>query len=137
MSEPADLKILHPKNWPPAKGYANGIEAEGRVVFVAGQIGADENLKVVSDSLVDQFGRALENIAAVLAEAGSTPAHICRITGFCTNKAEYLASLKDLGPVWRAVMGRHYPAMSLVFVSALVEDGAKIELEATAVIPKD
>jgi enamine deaminase RidA (YjgF/YER057c/UK114 family) len=132
------MRILQPKNWKPAVGYANGIEVPaGRIIFVAGQIGWNSDEKLVSNDLVEQFGQALDNILEVLANAGGTAEHICRISGFCTAKEEYIAGRRALGPVWRTRMGRHFPTMSLIFVDALLEDGAKIELEATAVLPEE
>ena len=129
-------QILHPGGWAPAIGYSNGVAAAaGRIVFVAGQIGWNAEQRFESDDLARQFERALENIVAVLAEAGAGPEHVCRMTGFCTNKPEYLAARPEIGRAWRRVMGRRFPAMSMVFVSALLDEGAKIELEATAVVP--
>ncbi len=130
------MQTLQPPGWSAPIGYANGIAAApGRIVFVAGQIGWDEEQKFHSAELVPQFEQALKNAVAVVAAAGGKPEHICRLTAFCTDKAAYLAARSALGPVWRGVMGRHYPAMSPVFVSALVDEGAMIEIEATAVIP--
>jgi enamine deaminase RidA (YjgF/YER057c/UK114 family) len=129
-------EILHPQGWAPAIGYANGIAAApGRVVFVAGQIGWDAQQRFHSSEIEHQFEQALRNLLAVVAEAGGTAEHICRITAYCTDKTEYLAARKNLGKVWHGLMGRHYPAMTMVFVSALLDEGAKIELEATAVLP--
>lgn len=131
------MKILQPDNWKPAIGYANGIEVPaGRVVFIAGQVGWDASEEFVSDDLIQQFGQAMDNILAVLKEAGGGPEHICRITGFCTSKKEYVDGRKALGPIWKERMGRNYPTMSFVFVDELLEDRAKVELEATAVIPE-
>lgn len=134
-----NMRILQPEHWKPAIGYANGIEAPaGRVVFIAGQVGWNgEKEEFPSDDLIEQFGLALDNILAVLAEAGGGPEHICRITGFCTSKDEYVKGRKALGPIWKERMGRHFPTMSFVFVNALLEDRAKVELEATAVIPDE
>lgn len=137
MPEAYSPKILHPEGWPKAVGYSNGIEVPaGRIVFLSGIVGWDADEKFPSSDLVDQFGLALKNILAVLAEAGGGPEHITRITGFCTDKAEYVAGRRALGPIWKELMGRNYPCMSFVFVSALLEDEAKVELEATAVIPE-
>lgn len=128
--------ILHPKDWSPAIGYSNGVAAApGRIVFVAGQIGWNAEQRFETADLARQFERALENIVAVLAEAGARPEHVCRMTGYCTEKAEYLAARPEIGRAWRRVMGRRFPAMTMVFVSALLDEGAKIELEATAVVP--
>jgi len=130
------MEILQPPRWARPRGFANGIAAEGRLVFVAGQIGWNpESESFETDDFAGQFGQALENIAAVLAEAGGRPEHIARLTWYVTDKQAYVASLKDLGAPYRAVMGRHYPAMAVVQVTALVEDRAKLEIEATAVVP--
>ncbi|MBI3436137.1 MAG: RidA family protein [Proteobacteria bacterium] len=129
-------RVLLPPGWATPVGYANGIEAPvGRTIFVAGQIGWDASGKFANDDLAPQFERTLMNITAVLAQAGAEPRHICRMTAFCTDKPAYVAARNDLGRIWRQVMGKHYPAMSLVFVAALLEDRAKIEIEATAVVP--
>jgi enamine deaminase RidA (YjgF/YER057c/UK114 family) len=130
------MEILHPKHWARAKGYANGVTAEGRLVFVAGQIGWNANQRFESDDFVAQVEQALSNIVAVLAEAGAGPEHLARLTWYVTNKAEYLSRLSEVGGVYRRVIGQHFPAMTLVEVSGLVEDGAKVEIEATAVAPK-
>lgn len=130
------MQTLQPADWPRPRGYANGTAAEGRLVFVAGQIGwnpATERFE--SDDFADQAAQALANIVAVLAEAGAGPEHITRLTWYVTDKAEYIASLGRLGPVYREVLGRHFPAMALVQVAGLLEDRAKVEIEATAVIP--
>jgi len=128
------MRRLQPPGWPEPRGYANGIEASGRLVFVAGQIGWDETGTFVSDTLAGQLEQALRNIVAVLAEAGAGPEHVVRLTWYVTSRDEYLASVKAVGAAYRAVMGRHFPAMSVVEVSALVESRAKIEIEATAAI---
>ena len=126
---------LHPKGWPAPKGYANGLMGEGRIVIIGGQIGWDTAGRF-ADSFVPQVRQALSNILAVLAEAGGKPEHIARLTWFVTDIGEYRASLAELGPAYRAVMGRHFPAMTLVEVSALVEEEAKVEIEATAILPR-
>jgi enamine deaminase RidA (YjgF/YER057c/UK114 family) len=128
-------QVLQPQGWLPAKGYANGIAASGRQVFVAGQIGWNGNQHFVSDDFVAQVEQALHNIVAVLAEAGATPEHLTRMTWYITDKREYLTRLKAVGAVYREVIGRHFPAMTMVQVSALIEDRAKVEIEATAVVP--
>jgi enamine deaminase RidA (YjgF/YER057c/UK114 family) len=110
--------------------------AEGRLVFVAGQIGWDASGRVVSDDLVEQLRQTLENTLAVLREAGAGPEHVARMTWYVTDKREYLARGRELGEVYRALMGRHYPAMAVVEVQALLEDRAKVEIETTAVVPK-
>ncbi|MDP3896166.1 MAG: RidA family protein [Mesorhizobium sp.] len=129
-----ELQFLDPAGWKPAKGYANGIAASGRTVFLGGQIGWTGQQIFESDDFVDQVRQALENIVAVLAEAGGTPDRIVRMTWFITDKAEYVARLKEVGDVYRAVIGRHFPAMTMVQVTALIEDRAKVEIEATAVL---
>lgn len=130
------IQILHPPNWLPPVGYANGISvAAGRFVFIAGQVGWDADQRFQSDDLVPQFGQALKNVLAILAEAGGKPSHICRLTAFCIDKPAYLAGRRELGRVWKSLIGDHYPAMSMIFVADLLDTPAKIELEATAVIP--
>ena len=130
------MRALLPAGWRPPSGYANGIEAPaGCIVFVAGQVGWDAAQRFQSDRLVPQFEQALKNVLAVLAEAGGTPEHICRMTAYCTDKAAYLAGRRELGGIWRRLMGTHYPAMSMVFVADLLDAPARIELEATAVVP--
>jgi enamine deaminase RidA (YjgF/YER057c/UK114 family) len=128
-------KIVQPPGWPRPKGYANGIVAQGRMLFVAGQVGWNEKEQFDSDDFVRQTEQALKNIVAVLTEAGAKPEHIARMTWYVTDKAEYLDRLAEIGKVYKAVIGAVYPAMSLVQVAGLVEVGAKLEIEATAVIP--
>ena len=129
-------EILHPRHWKPARGYANGVAARGRMVFTGGLIGWDDHENFVSDDFAAQAEQVLRNIVAVLAEAGARPEHLVRLTWYVTDKRDYLAALPELGRAYRAVIGRHYPAMALVQVVALVEDRAKVEIEATAVIPE-
>lgn len=129
-------EILHPKHWKPARGYANGVAAEGRMVFTGGLIGWNANCEFETDDFVEQVAQALRSIVEVLAEAGARPEHLVRLTWYVTDKREYLANLKALGAVYKEIIGRTYPAMALVQVVALVEDRAKVEIEATAVIPK-
>jgi len=129
------MHVLQPPGWAPAKGYANGVVASGRIVFVAGQVGWNAQQRFEAHDFVGQARQALLNIVAVLAEAGARPGHIARMTWYVTDKHEYLASLKALGAVYREVIGAHYPAMSAVAVAGLVEEGARLEIEATAVIP--
>ncbi len=129
-------EILHPKHWKPARGYANGVAAEGRMVFTGGLIGWNANCEFETDDFVEQVAQALRSIVEVLAEAGARPEHLVRLTWYVTDKREYLSNLKALGAVYKEVIGRTYPAMALVQVVALVEDRAKVEIEATAVIPK-
>jgi len=129
------IEILQPDGWAPAKGYANGMAAEGRQVFVAGQVGWNERCEFVSDDFVEQVEQALKNIVAVLKVAGGEPQHVVRLTWYLTDKREYLARPKELGEAYRRVMGRNFPTMSAIVVVALIEDRAKVEIEATAVIP--
>ena len=128
--------VLLPRGWAPPVGYANGVAAApGRIVFVAGQVGWDEHQKFGSDHLVPQFEQALKNVLAVLGEAGGKPEHVCRMTAYCCDRPAYLAARTELGGIWRKLMGRHFPAMSMIFVADLLDHPAKIELEATAVVP--
>jgi enamine deaminase RidA (YjgF/YER057c/UK114 family) len=130
-------QVLHPSGWLPPIGYANGISVPaGRIVFVAGTVGWDANQKFQSEELVPQFEQALKNIIAILAEAGAKPADICRMTAFCIDKPAYLAGRRELGHIWKSLIGNHFPAMSMIFVADLLDAPAKIELEATAVIPE-
>jgi len=130
------MDVLQPPGWARPKGYANGISAEGRLVFVAGQVGWNPATeKFESDNFVAQARQALENIAAILEQAGAKPEHMVRMTWYVTSKEEYLASLGDLGPAYRDVMGRNFPAMTAVQVAGLVEEGGKVEIEVTAVMP--
>jgi len=129
------MRLLHPKNWSPTKGFSNGVAAEGRQVFVAGQIGTNAGQQIVDDDFVAQVEQALRNIVDVLAEADARPEHIVRLTWYITDKREYLARSKDVGQAYRRVVGRHFPAMTLVQVSALLDDRAKVEIEATAIVP--
>lgn len=134
MSEPHEF--LHPRNWKRPRGYANGIAAEGRLVFLAGQVGWNAEQRFESQDFIDQTRQALANILALVREAGGGPAHVTRLTWFVLDKQEYLSRLTDLGTAYRSVMGSHFPTMSLVQVVALVEDEARVEIEATAVVPK-
>lgn len=128
-------QFLHPKSWKPAVGYSNGVAATGRMVFTGGLVGWNAEKEFESDDFVHQVSLALRNILAVLAEAGARPEHLVRLTWYVTDKNEYLANLKGLGRAYREIIGKHFPAMALVQVVALVEDRAKVEIEATAVIP--
>src|ERR1700683_2746215 len=123
---------LHPRSWKTPKGFVNGIAAEGRVVFLAGQVGWNAEQIFESEDFVAQTRQALANIVALVAEAGGKPEHIVRLTWFVLDKRDYLSRLRELGDAYRAVMGKHFPAMSLVQVGALVEEKARGELEATA-----
>ena len=129
------LRILHPEGWAPPKGYANGVLASGRQLHVAGQIGWDAEQRIVPGGLVPQARQALENIVAVLASGGARPEHLVRLTWYLTDRAAYLAASKELGAVYREVIGRHYPAMTAIEVSSLMEVDAVVEIEATAIIP--
>ena len=130
------MSVLLPPGWAPPIGYANGISVPaGRIVFIAGQVGWDHQQRFHSEQLIPQFDQALKNVLAVLAQAGGAPEHICRLTAYCIDKPAYLAGRAELGRIWRHLLGRHYPAMSMIFVADLLDHPAKIELEATAVIP--
>ena len=131
------MKVLQPHGWSLPIGYANGIAASGTVVFIAGQVGWDAQQKFHSEELPAQFEQALQNVLAVLAAAGGRPEHLCRMTAFCCDKPAYLAARSEIGRTWRRLIGRHYPAMSMIFVADLLDFPAKIELEATAVIPAE
>ena len=130
------MKPLCPEGWPRPKGYSNAMSAHGRVVFTAGIVGWDETGAFVSDTLPGQFAQALKNILAILACDGAGPENIARLTCYVVDIEAYRASLKEIGEAWKTLMGRHYPAMALVAVSALVESEALVEIEATAVIPE-
>jgi enamine deaminase RidA (YjgF/YER057c/UK114 family) len=131
-------EIIHPPGWTPPIGYSNAIAAEsGRIVFIAGQVGWDKHQKFHSREIAPQFEQALKNVLAILNEAGGKPEHICRMTAYCCDKAAYIAARAMLGGIWRRLMGRHYPAMSMIFVSGLLDSPALIELEATAIVLKD
>jgi enamine deaminase RidA (YjgF/YER057c/UK114 family) len=128
--------ILQPAGWAQPKGYANGVAAEGKLVFVGGQIGWDPQRRFESDDLVSQVRQTLQNVVEVLAEAGAKPDHVVSMTWYLTDKTDYLGHLEGIGKVYREVMGRHFPAMAVVQVTALVEDRAKVEIQAMAVVPK-
>jgi enamine deaminase RidA (YjgF/YER057c/UK114 family) len=131
------MELLLPDGWAPPIGYANGIAVNaGRIVFVAGQVGWDAQQRFQSDELAAQFEQALKNVLAVLATAGGEARHICRMTAYCCDKPAYLGARRELGAIWRKHMGRHYPAMSMIFVADLLDSPGKIELEATAVLPR-
>jgi enamine deaminase RidA (YjgF/YER057c/UK114 family) len=131
------MQTLLPEGWAPPIGYANGIAVDaGRIVFVAGQVGWDAQQRFHSEEIAPQFDQALANVVEVLARAGAKPEHICRMTAYCCDKPAYLAARKELGAIWRRRIGKHYPAMSMIFVSDLLDSPGKIELEATAVIPR-
>ena len=129
------LRTLQPRAWAPPRGYANGVAGRGTIVIVGGQVGWDERQQFESDDFVAQARRALQNVVAVLAEASALPEHVARMTWYVVDKREYLACGKALGAAYREIMGRHYPAMTAVEVKSLMEDAARVEIEATAVIP--
>ena len=128
-------QILQPEGWAKPQGYSNGIAATGRMVFVGGQIGWNERSEFETDDLVGQLRQTLQNVVAVLAEAGAGPEHVTAMTWYFTDKRDYLANLRPIGAAYREVMGRNYPAMAAVQVAALMEDRAKIEIQAWAVVP--
>ena len=130
------MKILQPAAWPRPKGYSNGISATGRLVFTAGMIGWDDKEMIVSHRMEEQFGQALKNIVAVLAEDGAGPEHIVRLTIYVTDRVQYISRRDDLAPIWKAIMGSHFPAIALVEVKGLVNSSALVEIEATAVVPE-
>jgi enamine deaminase RidA (YjgF/YER057c/UK114 family) len=130
-----DFEILQPAGWPRPRGYSNGIVAQGRQVFVAGQVGWDAQGRFASADLAGQVKQALLNIVTVLSEADAKPEHIVRLTWYVTSREEYHAQLREIGAAYRTVMGKHFPAMSVVQVVALMEAEAKVEIEATAVLP--
>jgi enamine deaminase RidA (YjgF/YER057c/UK114 family) len=129
------VRALQPPGWPRARGYAHGIEAHGRLVFTAGQIGWGPDGGFASSDLAGQVRQTLANVVAVLAEAGAGPEHVVRLTWYVVDREEYLASQKEIGAAYREVMGRHFPAMAVVVVAGLVEADARVEIEATAVVP--
>jgi enamine deaminase RidA (YjgF/YER057c/UK114 family) len=130
-----NMQILQPPEWARPRGYACGVAAQGRLVFISGQIGCNEQGQVRSTDFLAQAQQALQNVLTVLAEADGRPEHIVRLTWYIVDKQEYLACSKDLGIAYRTLMGKHYPAMTVVQVTALVEDLARVEIEATAVVP--
>ena len=130
------FEILQPQGWPRPKGYSNGISTQGRQIYISGQIGWDAGGRFTSKQLAGQVKQALENIVAVLAEAGGKPEHIVRLTWYVTSRDEYHTELRDIGAAYRAVLGKHFPVMSVVQVVALMEAEAKVEIEATAVLPQ-
>lgn len=129
------MKFLQPSNWPRPRGYSNGVVANGRTVFLSGMIGWDATGKLVSEDFVGQARQALRNIVVLLSEAGAKPADIVRMNWYVLDKKEYTGSYKEIGVVYREVIGKHYPAMTAVQVVSLVEDGARVEIEVTAVVP--
>jgi enamine deaminase RidA (YjgF/YER057c/UK114 family) len=130
------MKSLLPPGWPRPKGYSNAMAARGRIIVTAGVVGWDANEHFVSNTLAGQFAQALRNIVAILECDGAGPRNIARLTCYVTSIEEYLASLKEIGEAWKETIGAHYPAMALVEVVRLVEPAAKVEIEATAVVPE-
>jgi enamine deaminase RidA (YjgF/YER057c/UK114 family) len=129
-------EILQPPGWAPPKGYANGVSVRGRQIYLAGQIGWNEQQQLVGSRFAVQVRQAFRNIVTLLAQAGAGPEHLVRLTWFVTTLDEYRGEIKEIGAAYREVIGRHYPPMSVVQVVALVEQGAKVEIEATAVLPE-
>ena len=129
------MTILQPPGWPRPKGYANGISASGRTIYTAGVIGWDEREMIVSHRLDLQFAQVLRNILAILGQDGAGPEHIVRMTVYITDRVQYLKLRDELAPIWKSIMGSHYPAMALVEVKGLVNQSAVVEIEATAVVP--
>jgi enamine deaminase RidA (YjgF/YER057c/UK114 family) len=136
MDTANEIQILKPANWPRPSGYSNGIAITGRQIFVAGQVGWNAECKFNSTRLADQVRQALQNICTVLAEAQAGPEHVVRLTWYLTSRDEYLADLDNIGAAYRDVMGKNFPVMSVVQVVALMEAQAKVEIEATAVVPE-
>jgi len=129
------MEFVNPPGWARPKGYSNGVVARGRLVFVAGQVGWNQEERFETEDFVGQTAQALHNIVAILAAAGARPEHLVRMTWFIADKDEYLSRGKEIGEVYRAIVGRHYPVMSVIVIKGLIETGAKLEIEATAVIP--
>ena len=130
------MQVLQPPGWPRPKGYSNGVAARGRMVFVAGQVGWDAGERFAEAGLVGQVRQALRNVVAILAQAGAGPEHVCRMTWYLADAAEYNASLREIGAAYREIFGKTYPAMTAVQVAGFVEKGARVEIEATAVVPE-
>jgi len=131
------MTVIHPDGWSKPIGYSNGVVAPaGRILFIAGQVGWDEQQMFRSEEMAPQFDQALANVLTVLEKAGGRPEHICRMTAFCIDKPAYLAARPKLGEIWRRRMGKHFPAMSMIFVADLLDSPGLIELEATAVLPE-
>lgn len=130
-------ETILPEGWPSPKGYSNGmLAAEGRTLFLGGQVGWTTEEKFVSEKLVPQFEQALKNIVAIVEKAGGKPKDICRMTCYCKDREQYLTSRKELGTIWKEIIGKHYPCMSMIFVVDLLDHPAVIEIEATAIIPE-
>ena len=135
VAGPSGIQILQPAGWASPRGYSNGIAARGRTVVIGGQVGWDGECRFHTSDFAGQARQALQNIVDILAEAGGKPEHIIRMTWYVTDKREYVASYSQLGQVYREVIGRNFPAMTAVQVAGLIEDAARVEIEATAVIP--
>ncbi|MDP9176275.1 MAG: RidA family protein [Gemmatimonadota bacterium] len=132
-----DAKLLLPEGWAHPSGYSHGLSVSGRIIVIAGQIGWNpETAKFETDDFTAQVRQALSNVVAVLSEAGASPSQLVRLTWFITDREEYLAARRDIGVAYRELIGKHYPPMSIVIVSALIEEEAKVEIEATAIIPE-
>ena len=129
------MRLLHPKNWAPTKGFSSGVAVEGRQIYVAGQVAWNARQEIVDEDFVAQVEQALRNIVDILAEADARPEHLVRLTWYITDKREYIARASEVGQAYRRVVGRHFPPMTLVQVAALLDDRAKVEIEATAVVP--
>ena len=130
------MKALHPPGWPRPKGYSNGISARGRMIFTAGVVGWNEEESFVAQDMVGQLRQILVNTLAILAEDGAGPKHIVRMTWYVTDRSEYIANIREIGAVYRELFGKHFPAMAVVQVAALVEPAARIEIETTAMVPE-
>ena len=135
MAVETKSKVIQPPGWPRPKGYSNGMVAEGRLLVTGGLIGWDEQERFASDDFIDQLRQTLKNTVQVLESGGAEPEHIVRMTWYVTDKREYLERVREIGAVYRETIGRHFPAMAVVEVAALLEDRAKVEIETTAVIP--
>lgn len=134
----SDHQTILPEGWAKPIGYANGILAnKGRTLYLAGQVGWDKNQVFQSDKIIPQFEQAIQNILDIVSAAGGKPTHICRMTCFCKDKPQYMEARRELGQVWKRLMGNHYPAMSMIFVVDLLDHPGVIEIEATAVIPDE
>lgn len=132
----SEMEFLLPPGWPRPKGYAHGVAARGRLIFLSGMVGWDAQEKFASDDLAAQVRQALTNIVAILASAGALPEHITRMTWYVVDRREYRAAAREIGEIYREILGAHYPAMTLVQVAALLEDRARVEIEVTAVVPE-
>lgn len=130
------MEFLNPPGWPRPRGYSNGIAASGRLVLTAGVVGWTKGEVFEHTDMAGQFRQALENIVAILAEGGARPEHVVRMTWFITDKREYLDNAREIGGIYREIMGKHFPVMAVIHVTGLMEDAAKVEIETTAVVPE-